>query len=151
MTSRNPESELTYRRVHNAPRELLFDCMTRPEHLTHFWGPVGTTTPAGRITADLRPGGLFETVMVNDGDGSEYAMRARYDTVERPSTLAWTEEGSGMSTTIRFVDIGDGRTEVITHLANVPAHYRAPEARAGFATSLDRCDAYVASLVANRQ
>src|ERR1022692_66961 len=37
--------ELTYRRVHDAPRELPFACMTTPEHLTHFWGPAGTTTP----------------------------------------------------------------------------------------------------------
>lgn len=151
MTSEIPESELTYRRVHDAPRELLFDCMTRPEHLTHFWGPTGTTTPADRITADLRPGGVFETVMVNDGDGNEYVMRAIYDAVNRPSILAWTEQGSGMSTTIRFVDLGDGRTEVITHLANIPAAYRAPEAQAGFATSLDRCDAYVARLVASQR
>lgn len=37
--------ELSYRRVHRASRELLFDCLTQPEHLTRFWGPDGTTTP----------------------------------------------------------------------------------------------------------
>ena len=41
--------ELTYRRVHQAPPELLFDCMTQPEHLAHFWGPTGTAT--GRCSA----------------------------------------------------------------------------------------------------
>ena len=61
--------EMTYRRIHAAPRELLFDCMTQPEHLTHFWGPAGTTTPIGRITVDLRPGGVFETAMIDDGGG----------------------------------------------------------------------------------
>jgi uncharacterized protein YndB with AHSA1/START domain len=146
----NAEGELTYRRIHNAPRELLFDCMTRPEHLTHFWGPTGTTTPADRITVDLRPGGVFETVMRSDSDGSEYTMRATYHTIDPPAMLGWTEEGSGMITSISFVDLGGGRTEVITRLANVPAHYRAPEAQAGFATSLDRCAAYVAELVANQ-
>ncbi len=151
MTTESPGSELTYRRVHHASPELLFDCMTRPEHLTHFWGPAGTTTPAHRITADLHPGGVFETVMVNDSDGSEYVMRAIYDHVDRPSVLAWTEVGSGMSTTIRFVGLGAGRTEVITLLASVPAAYRAPEALAGFTTSLDRCDAYVAGLVASQR
>lgn len=30
--------EFTYRRIHRATRELLFDCMTQPEHLTHFRG-----------------------------------------------------------------------------------------------------------------
>ena len=142
--------ELTYRRVHRAPPELLFDVLTQPEHLTHFWGPTGTTTPVDRITVDLRPGGAFETVMVDDADGSEYAMRAVYVEVVRPERLVWTEadvEG-GMTTVITFRDLGDGRTEVVTHQTNVPEAYRSPEAQAGFATSLDRCDAYVASLTA---
>ena len=142
--------ELTFVRVHHAPRELLFDCMTRPEHLTHFWGPTGTTTPIDGITIDLRPGGAFETRMVSDDGGGEYLMRAVYTEVERPDRLAWVEadvEG-GLTTTITFADLGDGRTEVTTHQTNVPAMYRSPEAQAGFVTSLDRCDAYVASLVA---
>lgn len=150
MTDTTEPGELTYRRVHQAPRELLFDCMTQPGHLTRFWGPAGTTTPQDRIIVDLRPGGVFQTVMVSDADGSDYTMRAVYDVVDRPTVLAWTEDGSGMSTTIRFTDLGDGRTEVITRMTNVPAAYISPEARAGFATSLDRYDAYLASLMAGR-
>jgi len=141
--------EMTYRRIHNAPPELLFDCMTQPRHLTHFWGPVGTTAPVDRITVDLRPGGLFETVMVSDADGSEYPTRAVYVEVHRPDRLVWTEadvEG-GMLTAIDFIDLGDGRTEVVTHQTNVPEMYRRPEAQQGFLTSLDRCDAYVISLM----
>lgn len=140
--------ELTYRRVHDAPRELLFDCMTQPEHLTHFWGPAGTTAPLDGITVDLRPGGAFETVMVNEADGSQYTMRAVYVEVRRPDRLVWSEPGQagGMTTTITFTDIGDGRTEVVTHQTNVPEMYRTPQAQAGFATSLDRFAAYVGGL-----
>ena len=145
--------EMTYRRIHAAPRELLFDCMTQPEHLTHFWGPAGTTTPIGGITVDLRPGGVFETVMIDDGGGGgEYIMRAVYLEVDRPGRLVWTEpdvEG-GMITTITFADLGDGRTEVITHQANLPAMFRSAEAQAGFKTSLDRFDAYVAAVSPGR-
>lgn len=140
--------ELTYRRVHRAPPELLFDCMTTPEHLTHFWGPAGTTTPVENIVIDLRPGGAFETTMVSDADGGTYTMRAVYTEVGRPYRLGWIEPGveGGMRTTITFTDLGDGRTEVITHQTNVPEAYRSAEARAGFATSLDRFDAYLAGL-----
>lgn len=150
MTNGTATGELTFRRVHNAPRQLLFDCMTKPEHLTHFWGPVGTTTPIDKITIDLRAGGRFETTMVSDADGTEYTMRAVYIEVEAPAKLVWSEpdvEG-GMTTTVTFNDLGDGRTEVVTLQTNVPEMYRSPEAQAGFLTSLDRCDAYVASLVA---
>jgi len=145
--------ELTYRRVHRASRELLFDCMTRPEHLTHFWGPIGTKTPIDRITVDLRPGGAFETTMVNEADGSTYTMRAVYAEVQRPDRLVWIEpdvEG-GMRTEITFIDLQDGRTEVVTHQTNVPAAYLSAQARAGFATSLDRFDAYLAGLTAQHK
>jgi uncharacterized protein YndB with AHSA1/START domain len=142
--------EFTYRRTHNASREMLFDCMTKPEHLSQFWGPDGTRTPADGITVDLRPGGAFETVMVNVADGSQYTMSAVFVTVERPAKLVWTEPDvqGGMVTTITFSDLGDGRTEVVTHQTNVPAAFASPELRKGFETSLRRFDDYVRRLVA---
>lgn len=144
--------ELTYRRVHHASRERLFDCMTTPEHLTHFWGPIGTTTPIGNITIDLRPGGVFETTMVNDADGSTYTMKAVYAEIERPDRLVWIEadvEG-GMRTEVTFVDLEDGRTEVVTHQTNVPEPYLSTEAQAGFKTSLDRFEIYLAGMDAEQ-
>ncbi len=140
--------EFTYRRVHPASRELLFDCMTQPEHLARFWGPAGTSAPPGGITVDLRPGGAFETVMINDSDGSQYTMRAVYLEVQRPEKLVWTEPGveGGMITTITFTQLDGERTEVVTHQANVPAPLAGPRARQGFETSLARFGAYVAAL-----
>jgi uncharacterized protein YndB with AHSA1/START domain len=140
--------ELTYRRVHDAPPELLFDCMTTPEHLTHFWGPTGTTTPIGNITVDLRPGGAFQTTMVNDADGSTYTMRATYVEVRRPDRLVWIEAAveGGMRTTVTFTALDDGRTEVVTHQTNVPAAFLNARAQAGFQTSLDRFEAYLKTI-----
>ncbi|WP_433084918.1 SRPBCC family protein [Dactylosporangium sp. CA-052675] len=138
-------SELTFSRVHRASPELLFDCMTRPEHLTHFWGPAGTTTPLDGIVVELRPGGRFETTMVG-ADGSAYTMRAVYAEIDRPHRLVWIEADTRMRTEVTFADLGDGRTEVTTHQTDVPEAYRSAEARAGFATSLDRFDAYLATL-----
>jgi uncharacterized protein YndB with AHSA1/START domain len=151
--STSDTGEMTYRRIHAAPRELLFDCMTQPEHLAHFWGPAGTTTPIGKITIDLRPGGVFETVMISDDGGGEYTMRAVYVEVDRPGKLVWTEPGveGGMTTTITFADLGDGRTEVITHQTNMPAMFRTPQAQEGFTTSLDRFAAYLATVSPDRR
>ena len=75
-------------------------------------------------------------------------MRAVYTEVERPDRLGWTEPGveGGMTTSITFTDLGDGRTEVVTHQTNVPEAYRSAEAQAGFNTSLDRFDAYLITL-----
>ena len=137
--------EVTYTRTYDAPRELVFRCMTEPEHLAHYWGPVGVTTPVENITIDLRPGGAFETIMVNDSDGEEYPMKAVYVEIAPPERLVFTEpevEG-GMTTTITFSNAGSGRTEVVIHQTNVPEQYRSPEAMAGMQSSFDKFEAYV--------
>jgi uncharacterized protein YndB with AHSA1/START domain len=140
--------ELIFTRVFDAPRELVFKCMTEPEHLTHFWGPSGVSTPIEHIKVDPRPGGVFETVMVNDADGSEYLMRAIFDEVTTPERLTWTDPGSGMRITSTFSDLGGSRTEVRIRQTNVPEPMRSPEAQAGFLTSLDRFAVYLRTLSA---
>ncbi len=140
--------ELHFSRVFDAPRELVFACMTDPEHLAHFWGPTGVTAPRDRMTVDARPGGVFETVMVSEADGSEYPTRAVYDDVRPPELLVWTESHSGMRVRSEFVAVGPQRTEVRIHQTYVPEAFLDPEAQAGFQSSLDRFDAYLAGLVA---
>jgi uncharacterized protein YndB with AHSA1/START domain len=142
--------ELSFVRVFEAPRDLVFRCMTEPEHLAHFWGPKGVTAPLEEIKVDLRPGGLFETVMVNDADGSRYATRAVYLEVAEPERLAWRELQTGMTVTITFVPLGDDRTEVLIHQANVPEAFLDDSAQAGFLTSLDRFAAYLAAVHPSR-
>ena len=138
--------ELTFTRVFDAPRDLVFRCMIEPEHLTHFWGPVGVSTPIGNIKIDPRPGGVFDTVMVNDADGSEYPSKGVFTEVVEPERLVWREPESGVTTTSVFTDLGGGRTEVRIHQTNVPEMFRSPEAQAGFLSSLDRFAAYLATL-----
>ena len=140
--------ELSFTRVFEAPRKLVFRCMIEPEHLAHFWGPAGTSAPVEHIRVDPRPGGVFETIMVNDADGSEYPTRATYIEVVEPERLVWAEVHSGMMVTATFADLGDGRTEVHVHQTNVPGPFLRPEAQAGFTTSLDRFAAHLAQLTA---
>lgn len=147
MSDQQPEQGvLIYTRVFEAPRDLVFRCMIEPEQLTHFWGPAGVSTPIESIKVDPRPGGVFETVMVNDADGSQYSMRAVYVEVTEPERLVWTEHGTGVTTTTTFRDLGGTRTEVRIRQANVPEAFRSPQAQAGFATSLDRFAAYLRKL-----
>jgi uncharacterized protein YndB with AHSA1/START domain len=151
MTDQGPAAgELTYTRVFDAPRELVFRCMLEPEHLTHFWGPAGVSTPLETIKVDARPGGVFETVMVNDSDGARYPTRAVYVEIAEPERIVWTEPGSGVTTTSIFRDLGGERTELQIRQANAPEGYRSPEARAGFSTSLDRLATYLEKLGGSR-
>jgi uncharacterized protein YndB with AHSA1/START domain len=139
--------EVTYTRVFDAPRELVFDCMLDPKHLTHFWGPTGMSTPLEKIVIEPHVGGRFVTVMVNDETGEEYPGAGVYTEITRPSVLAWKEDDSGITARTTFTDLGDGRTEVAIHQTNLPAIYRSPEAQAGFNSSLDRFAAYLATQV----
>lgn len=149
MTEESPKlGELDYSRIWDAPRELVFECMTTPQHLTHFWGPVGTSTPLENITVELRPGGAFTTIMVNDADGAEYPMRGVFVEVVENERITWREadvEG-GMTTSVTFVDLGNGKCETIAHQTNVPEMYRTPEAQAGMQSSFDKLAAYMATL-----
>ena len=86
--------------------------------------------------------------MVDDGSGDEYPMRAVFVEFAAPERLAWSEpdvEG-GMTTSLTFTDLGDGRTEVVVHQTNVPEMYRSPEAQAGMQSSFDKFAAYVSTL-----
>ena len=140
--------EVTYTRTYLAPRELVFECMTTPEHLAHFWGPIGVSTPVETITVDLRPGGVFETKMVADDSGDEFTMSAVYVEVVAPERIVFTEPGveGGMLTTITFIDLGDGTTETVTHQTNIPEMFLTDEAQAGMRSSFDKFDTYLASL-----
>ena len=53
------ERELRLSRIIDAPRERVFHAWTH--HLPEWWGPHGMTTPVCEM--DLRPGGVFRTVM----------------------------------------------------------------------------------------
>ncbi len=140
--------ELTITRIFKARPEVVFECMTTPAHLTHFWGPAGASTPLEGITVEPRPGGRFETLMVNDETGEEYPTRGVFVDFDPPRKLTFTEadvEG-GMTTSIVFNYLGDGRTETITHQTNVPPMLMSPEARAGLESSFTKMDAYLTTL-----
>jgi uncharacterized protein YndB with AHSA1/START domain len=106
------------------------------------------STPLDGITIEPRPGGRFETVMVNDETGEEYPTRGVFVEFDPPRTFSFTEAdvAGGMTTAIVFNDLGDGRTETVTHQTNVPPMFLSPEAQAGLETSFVKFDAYLATL-----
>jgi uncharacterized protein YndB with AHSA1/START domain len=84
--------------------------------------------------------------MINDRDGSQYPTHAVYDEVRPPELLSWTETHSGMEVITQFVVLGPDRTEVRILQRYVPEAFLAPEAQAGFLTSLDRLAAHLERL-----
>jgi len=87
------EREIVLTRVFAAPRRLVFEVWTSPEHLPHWMlGPSGWTMPVCEI--DLRPGGAWHFVW-RRSDGTEMEMRGEYREVEPPERLVHTESWGG--------------------------------------------------------
>ena len=76
-------------RTLNAPRELVFEAITRPEHFAVWFGTAAVQVPQESLTMDVRPGGTFRAVMVLP-DGNRIDWAGEYKVVEPPSHLAMT-------------------------------------------------------------
>lgn len=82
------DREIVMTRVFDAPRAIVFDAYTNPEHLPHWFGPRGWTLPVCEI--DLRPGGAWRFVL-RGPDGTEMGMRGVYQEIAPPERLVSTE------------------------------------------------------------
>ena len=74
-------------RVVNAPRDLVFEAFTNPEHLTKFWGPKGFDCTDCKV--DLRVGGTFSIVM-RGPDGNSYPATGIYQDVTPPEQMIYS-------------------------------------------------------------
>lgn len=86
------EAIIVMTRMFDAPRQLVWACMTQPEHMKVWWGAPGFTNPVCEI--DLRPGGLWRHVM-RAPDGTEYAFDFVYLEVAEPERLVWQNADHG--------------------------------------------------------
>lgn len=79
----------TVTRTLRAPRELVFDAITRPEHFAVWFGTAAVEVPQDSLLMDVRPGGRFQAVMLLP-DGGRIDWAGEYLAVEPPSHLAMT-------------------------------------------------------------
>lgn len=84
----NPKLDLLLERMVDVPPELVWKAWTKPEHLKEWFCPKPWYVTECDI--DLRPGGLFRTVMKGpDGEGFENI--GCYLEIEENRTLVWTD------------------------------------------------------------
>ncbi|MET0812191.1 MAG: SRPBCC domain-containing protein [Microbacterium sp.] len=72
-----------------APRELVFETLTRPEHFAVWFGTAAVEVPQESLTMDVRPGGAFRAVMLLP-DGNRIDWAGEYVEVDPPAHLAMT-------------------------------------------------------------
>jgi uncharacterized protein YndB with AHSA1/START domain len=143
--------EVTARRVFDAPRQLIWEMHTRPEHVRRWLlGPDGWSMPVCEI--DLRPGGAWHYVWRNDANGREFGMRGVFHEVVPPERLvnteSWGEDWEETLATTTFTE-ENGRTTLVS-----TSRFASREARekalatgmtSGWGASYDRLETLLAA------
>jgi uncharacterized protein YndB with AHSA1/START domain len=109
-------------RLFDAPRELVFDAMTKPEHIVRWWGMLGDGYSVPVCEVDLRPGGAWK--FVNAFPKGQCTFYGTYQEIARPDRLVFTEifepyPDAGSLVTATFREEG-GKTR-LTVVAEYPS------------------------------
>jgi uncharacterized protein YndB with AHSA1/START domain len=80
--------EITITRIFNAPVALVFEALTKPEHVKQWWG-VFADHYVSLCEIDLRVGGAWR--FVSTTPRGEVAFRGVYREIEKPARLVNTE------------------------------------------------------------
>ena len=83
------DREIRLTRVFNAPRQLVFEAMTRPEHVRQWWGCLGEGYSVPVCEIDLRVGGKWR--FVNRHPKGEAAFHGEYREINPPARVVFTE------------------------------------------------------------
>jgi uncharacterized protein YndB with AHSA1/START domain len=143
------ELEIDTTREFDAPLELVFDVLTKPEHVRNWFAPF--TDRVTECSIDLRVGGTYHIVFVTE-DGTECSFRGTYLEVEPPTrTVAtWLFEGWPDADAVETAELHetDGVTTLTTKLAFRDQAGRAHMTRHdGQEDSFDKMEDYLRSLL----
>lgn len=151
----DPTTDLSFTRYLKAPRSVLWECWTTPEHIKNFFVPRPHKIVSCEI--DLRVGGKFNTVM--DVDGQQMDNKGVYLEVVDQEKLVFTDaytEGwkpspdPFMTAIVIFEDHEDGTTKY-----TAIARHRSTESKKihedmgffdGWGTVVDQLEEYARSL-----
>ena len=85
-TSFTTDRELRISRLLNAPRELVFEVWTNPQHIQHWWGPNGFTNTISQM--DVKAGGEWNFIM-HGPDGRNYDNKIIFIEIIKPELIRY--------------------------------------------------------------
>jgi len=145
------ERELTFTRIFDAPRALVFAAWTDSKHLAQWWGPHGFTNPVCEI--EPRVGGAIRNHM-RGPDAVVHKMKGEVREISPPERLVFTNiaiDDAGKHiiegfTTVTFAE-EHGKTKLTLHTRGAAVvEYAAAFIKgmeAGWTQSLERLQALV--------
>jgi uncharacterized protein YndB with AHSA1/START domain len=147
-TEKKAGRELSISRLIHAPRELVWEVWTRPEHIQHWWGPSGFKNSIHKM--DVQPGGEWEFIM-HGPDGTDYKNKHIYKELVKPEkivmehvsfppfTMTVTFEAKGGKTLVSIRSVFESAEQ----LAEVIRVFKADE---GMVQNIERMENYATRL-----
>ena len=83
------DREIVLTRLFDAPRRLVFEAMTKPEHVRRWWGILDDRHSVTVCEIDLRPGGTWR--FVGRGPKGDFAFHGVYREIDPPGRCVFTE------------------------------------------------------------
>jgi len=107
--SKPSANELAITRILNAPRELVWEVWTNPEHIAKWWGPNGFTNTIHQM--EVKDVGEFNFIM-HGPDGTDYPNKIIFNKLVKPELITYSHiNAPKFDTTVTFKKYG-GKTKV---------------------------------------
>jgi uncharacterized protein YndB with AHSA1/START domain len=115
MVANTKDREIVVNRVIEAPRNLVFDAFTQPNHIKGWWAPKGSTTHE----MDVKPGGIWRYSQRIRGTAQPF--KVEFIEITRPLRLVYDYGMDGANApeparTIVTFEEEDGKTVVTLQL-----------------------------------
>jgi uncharacterized protein YndB with AHSA1/START domain len=147
------DREIVLTRTFNAPRKLVWEAVTQPEHVRKWYGCAAFTITVCEI--DLRVGGAYRYTM-SAPDGVDHTMTGIYREIEAPERIVHTEryQTTGLTTpdalvTMTLTEQG-GRTRLQSIILHANKESRDGHLNAGMENgareTFDRLETLLATL-----
>jgi uncharacterized protein YndB with AHSA1/START domain len=109
------DREILIERIVEAPRELVWQAWTQPEHIAKWWGPNGFSTTIHEMKVSV--GGVWRFIM-HGPNGMNFPNKIVFREVVKPERLVYdhsTDDGKNIrdfQSTVTFADLGP-KTKVV--------------------------------------
>ncbi len=150
------DTDITLTRLFDAPRHLVFEAMTKPEHIRRWWGNLGDGYGVPVCEVDFRVGGKWR--FVNRHPKGEAEFYGEYREINAPERVVFTEIYAPFPDTVSVVTAvlteEDGKTR-LTASSRYPSRQvrdmvLSTGMERGAALSYDRLDEVAVSLASPR-
>ncbi|MFO0611266.1 MAG: SRPBCC family protein [Polyangiaceae bacterium] len=139
-------------RLFDAPRALVYEAMTKPEHVRRWWGQLGEGYSVPVCEIDLRVGGKWR--FVNRHPKGEIEFYGEYRELDPPGRIVFTEIFALFPDTVSVVTstlVEEGGKTRLTAIVKYPSRevrdmVLSTGMEKGAATSYDRLEDVVAEL-----